>query len=79
MAFLVFNIISTFFGQALNGKTRDVGRWHQNWIQCQPAYLAYFHIIQALLGHVTCQRSAWMTRRDAKYAFIVLCIAGLLF
>ena len=42
-------------------------------------------IFQALLWHVhvkgltcTCQRSAWMIWKDAKYAFIV-CIAGLHF
>ena len=45
-----------------------------------------FGIIQALLWHVhvkgltcTCQRSAWMIWKYAKYAFIVLCIAGLHF
>ena len=35
MAFLVFTIISTFLGQALNGNLIYVVRWHQNWIKCQ--------------------------------------------
>ena len=33
MAFLVFTIISTFLGQALNGKRCSAV--HHNWIKCQ--------------------------------------------
>ena len=38
------------------------------------ACLASFHAIQAILWHVTCQRSAWMKWKDAKHAFIIIII-----